>query len=316
MSFLQRYAGAISWFPGHMAKATSELSIRVRDCDVVVEVRDARIPFTSANPLLDALAREKPRLVVFNKADLANEQLQSRIAAATKAAGHESLFTIASKGTNVSKLLAKLDTTLKSALTDRQRSFRSTGAVMLVVGVPNTGKSSIINAIRGATKFTKSKGAKTGAQPGVTRSVSLLQVRDSPPLYLVDSPGVMIPRIDSIESGMKLLVTNAVRDAAAPMSAQADWLHSYFCAVGSDRYVSALGLQQAYPEGDCSALLVDLAHKLRAALPKGGPDVEAAARHFVRAYQDGSMGRYTLDHVPLLSDIQSPRLLADQETGV
>lgn len=300
--FTARFAGAINWFPGHMAKATAELGARVRDADVILEVRDARAPFSTANPLLDALAAGRPRVVVYNKADLANDQLQQRVAAAVEADGHEVVFTSAARGLHVARLLATVDALHAARRSARQAQFSTAGAVMLVVGMPNTGKSTLINALRGAAGFTASRGAKTGALPGVTRSVALMQVRARPPLFLADSPGVMLPRVGDLETGMKLLVTGAVRDAAAPAAAQADWLHSYFAAIGSERYVRALGLARPYAEGECGALLVDLAARLGATAAGGLPDTQAAARHFVRAFQSGACGRYTLDHVPQLPD--------------
>lgn len=314
--FAARYAGAINWFPGHMAKASAELAARVRDCDVIIEVRDARVPFSSANPIIDSLTSSRPRVIVFNKADLANPQLQSRVASIIRDnGGHEAIFTNAVQGAHVGKVLATVDKLQAKHQSATRAQFKTTGAVMLVVGLPNTGKSTLINAIRGASKFTAKKGAKTGAQPGVTRSVSLMQVRASPPLFLADSPGIMIPRIDDLDTGMRLLVTQAVREAAAPLAAQAEWLHSYFCAVGSDRYVSALGLKQRYEAGDGPALLHDLALKLGATKAQGQLDLEAAARYFVKAFQGGDMGRFTLDYVPLASSSASSSASSEIKSG-
>jgi mitochondrial GTPase 1 len=306
-----RYAGAVNWFPGHMAKASAELAARVRDCDVVIEVRDARVPFSSANPLLDSLTAARPRVVVFNKADLANAALQARVAGAVRADAtarggpcHECLFTDASRGVNVGRLLATVDAVQRAAVAGtRAGRFNTTGSVMLVVGLPNTGKSTLINALRGAAGTRAPvRGARTGAEPGVTRSVSLLRVRAQPPLYLADSPGVMLPRVADVETGLKLLVTGAIKESAAPALAQAEWLHAFLVAVGSTRYAAALGLPRLYAADESGDLLRDLAARLGAVKPGGerAPDVDAAARHLVRAYQTGSLGRYTLDHVPQL----------------
>lgn len=311
-----RYAGAVNWFPGHMAKASAELAARVRDCDVVIEVRDARVPFSSANPLLDALAAARPRVVVFNKADLANAALQARVAGAVRAdaaargaaAGRrEVLFTDAARGVNVGRLLATVDAVQRAAVAGTAAGrFTSTGSVMLVVGLPNTGKSTLINALRGAAGTrAPARGARTGAEPGVTRSVSLLRVRQHPPLYLADSPGVMLPRVGDVETGLKLLVTGAIKESAAPALAQAEWLHAFLCAVGSTRYATALGLPRLYGADETGELLTDLAGRLGAVKPgaERAPDVDAASRHLVRAYQSGALGRYTLDHVPQLHEL-------------
>jgi ribosome biogenesis GTPase A len=347
MGFRSRYGATASWFPGHMATAARALASAVRAADVVIEVRDARVPFSSSNPLLDAVgaggfgsggaherARDKPRVVVFNKADLADPQLQRRVAAHEAArsggggGGRASVFCSANRGANVAALLRAVDAVPDVRATSL---FRSAGAVMVVVGVPNAGKSSLINALRGATGCTQSRGASTAPTPGWTRAVSTLRVRRDPPLYLLDSPGVMPPRVPDVETGLKLAVTAAISAAAGPPArVQAEFLLFHFATVGSRRFADTLGLSRAYGAEDVEECLAELAAKLglrrsarggrggggggggggveaaeEAALGDGCGDVhggdfdlDAAARHLVRAFQDGRLGRYTLDYVP------------------
>jgi ribosome biogenesis GTPase A len=335
-----------------MAAAARALAAAVRSADVVIEVRDARVPFSSSNPLLDAVgaggfgsggaherARDKPRVVVFNKADLADAQLQRRVAAHEAArGGHASLFCSADRGANVGALLRAVDAVPGVRATSL---FRRAGAVMVVVGVPNAGKSSLINALRGATGCTQSRGASTAPTPGWTRAVSTLRVRRDPPLYLLDSPGVMPPRVPDVETGLKLAVTAAISAAAGPPArVQAEFLLFHFATVGSRRFVDALGLSRAYAAEEVEDCLAELAARLglrRSArragaagaggdasggrvggggsfrggggsdlgeaagggdLHGGDFDLDAAARHLVRAFQDGRLGRYTLDYVP------------------
>jgi len=290
-----------------MGKATSELAARVRGCDVVLEVRDARVPFSSANPLLDGLCASRPRLVVLNKADLAAEQLAPRVRAELARQGLACHFTTAVRGGNVAALVAALDAVVAGAAAGTARaSFSTTGAVALVVGLPNTGKSTLINAVRAASRDggELKKGARTGAQPGVTRSVSLLCVRAAPPLYLADSPGVMPPRVDSVEAGLKLLLTGAVQVGAGDIlpSSQVQWLLGFWQARRALRFAEALGLArppQDYTPEDAPLMLQELALRLHLRGPQGEPDLEAAARHVIKAFAAGKLGRYTLDDVPL-----------------
>lgn len=297
-TFASRYGATVSWFPGHMAAATRQLADLVLQADVVIEVRDARVPFSSANPLLDNIAsfgigQQKPRVIVFNKADLANDQLQTRISAVEKARGFECVFTSADKGTNIGRILKHVD-----AVQTKASQFKAAGAVMIIAGIPNVGKSTLINAIRGVSNYRESKGAATAPTPGFTRQVTTMRVRKSPPLFLCDSPGIMMPRVNDIETGLKLAVTTAVREASVPWLVQAEYLLYYFATIGNDRFSTTLGLSKAYDETEVEAGMAEYAMKIGARKPGGAPDLETASRHFVRLFQDGKLGRYTLDYVP------------------
>ena len=158
--------------------------------------------------------------------------------------------------------------------------------------------------------------------PGWTRAVRTLRVRRDPPLYLLDSPGVMPPRVPDVETGLKLAVTAAISAAAGPPArVQAEFLLFHFATVGATRFASALGLSRPFGEEDVELCLAELAAKLglrRGAAGAGEDgggrrpgeaggraetfgaeyDLDAAARHLVRAFQEGRLGRYTLDYVP------------------
>jgi ribosome biogenesis GTPase A len=249
------YNGIVNWFPGHMAKATRQIEQRLRDVDFVIEMRDARIPFSSANPTLNSLLGQKPRLVVFNKSDLANPNMQARVRDKIAAEGADTLFTVASKGINVKDVVKWALTVNKQQAANGSDAESQVGKrFMMIVGVPNIGKSSIINAMRhmshsstgtdsnkrgdqfterlsrpqGGKGKAQRKRAKVGSQPGVTRHLNQVQVHTNPPIFLLDTPGVMVPHIGSaeedVECGLKLALTGAVREGAVPADVLVDYL--------------------------------------------------------------------------------------------
>ncbi|CAN0059552.1 unnamed protein product [Ectocarpus fasciculatus] len=195
---------------------------------MVFEVRDARIPFTSANDDLDKIVGpSKARLIVLNKAreraDLSNQALEQRVLQRFKEQGKTAVYACGRTGTNVNKLLA-----WARERGARRGEFSTTGAIAMVVGMPNVGKSSLINLLRGKANRRGGGGggggegegakqvARVGAMPGVTRQVSAFRIASNPPLYLVDTPGVMVPRVESKAAGLFLALTRAVPDSAVP----------------------------------------------------------------------------------------------------
>jgi len=276
-----------------MARASQQIAARVRAADVIIEVRDARIPLSSGNPLLEDMAAGKPRIVVLNKSDLASEHTRMGVQAHFAAAGVPCLFTAATAKPNAAALLRLVD-----RLPSKAHRFREAGVMLLVVGMSNVGKSSVINSLRNAAGGVREgRGAKTGAAPGITRSVAAFCVRRQPPTYVFDTPGVVPPRIASMDEGMKLLLCSVLPEALLPFSVQAHFLLHHWAAAGSVAYVAPLGLDAPYPGDDVTPMLERLATLRHLVLPGGAPDLEAAARLVVRAFQRGALGRHTLDRL-------------------
>lgn len=165
----------VNWFPGHMASATKSIKQKIAQVDLILEVRDARVPYSSCNPLLDKLCTTKKRIIVFNKSDLSNQSMHQKVHHSLQQDNIRTLFTTALMPKHVAKILSTCKQMTSST------KFQTTGGVVLMVlGVPNVGKSSIINALRklsSTPKVAKGKTAATvGSNPGVTRRTDLLKV--------------------------------------------------------------------------------------------------------------------------------------------
>eukprot|EP00160_Parvularia_atlantis_P022171 Unigene98_Nuclearia_a/m.314 Unigene98_Nuclearia_a/g.314 ORF Unigene98_Nuclearia_a/g.314 Unigene98_Nuclearia_a/m.314 type:complete len:345 (+) Unigene98_Nuclearia_a:27-1061(+) len=286
------FAGNVHWFPGHMARGLRLMREALRRVDVVVEVRDARLPLTSVNPHVERLAANHDRIVVYNKADLANSNMQAVIARAFEqhTALPPPLFTNALENRNlheIVRLAHNVGRHKAGPLVYRPE------VTMMVVGIPNVGKSSLINALR-RLGTRKGKAAAVGSLPGVTRTVmGRIKVLDSPPTYMIDTPGVFVPHVPDQTSGLKLGLIAAIKDHLVGELVLADFLLYTLNRIGSTAYLAPCGLRE--PSDDITVVLTALSRRVGAVLRQGEPDLDLAARHFLTSYREGRLGRYTLD---------------------
>ncbi|KAM1948487.1 hypothetical protein ACFX15_008668 [Malus domestica] len=211
--------GAINWFPGHMAAATRTIHDRLKFADFVIEVRDARIPLSSANQDLQPQLRAKRSLIVLNKKDLTNPNIMQKCTRFFESSKQDCLPINAHSRSSVSKLLELVEYKLKEAIS------REPTMLVMVVGVPYVGKSALINNIHriassrfpgqrqstlkndsGCVSFLvqgKMKHATVGPLPGVTQDIAGFKIAHQPSIYVLDTPGVLVPSIPNIETGLK-----------------------------------------------------------------------------------------------------------------
>ncbi len=190
----------VQWFPGHMNKARKELRKALDQVDIVVEVLDARIPYSSQNPLLAALGAAKPRVRVLNKIDLADPAIVALWQTHLEREQHFKTLAISADQARQSTQVRQLCRQLVPS------SKKNRNAVILVAGIPNVGKSTLINTLAGRAI------AATGNEPAVTKAQQRINLGDG--LTLLDSPGVLWPNIENIGSGYRLAVTGAIRETA------------------------------------------------------------------------------------------------------
>lgn len=273
--------GGVQWFPGHMAKARRELEQQLKLVNTVVEVVDARIPRCSRNPHLFPLIGQKTHVIALTKIDLADQAATSRWVRLLNRPSRPALPINASRGTGISRLLLTL------------RRLKSPVRV-LVLGIPNSGKSSLINRARGGA------GARVGGKPGVTRGPQWLRADQD--IHFLDTPGLLWPKIENSLTGLKLAWVGSVGenayDVQAVAGALAVWLWVTHPRVLHSRY--DVRLQEALPE---ASELLDAVGRRRGMLVAGdGIDREQAARALLHDLRAGRLGRLTLD-LPSASDL-------------
>ncbi|KAF9961291.1 Mitochondrial GTPase [Mortierella alpina] len=273
------YDKIINWFPGHMAKGLRLISEKLNSVQVVIE--------------FEPIAQRKDRLIVYNKSDLAHPDTEAAVTKAFKDfKGQDVVFTNANEDLNVKGIIRYLAKKAKVSGTASEKELTTT---VMVVGMPNVGKSSLINSLR-RIGVKKGKAAPTGAIPGITRTVAgTIKVLDSPKVYLIDTPGVMIPHIPDPVSAIKVALTGAISDHLSDEEVIADYLLFQLNQAEDYSYVKLYNV--AEPTDDIKIFLPQVA-KYIGALKKGGEyNLAAAAQFLIKQYRLGKLGKFTLDDI-------------------
>ncbi|MGL4849063.1 MAG: ribosome biogenesis GTPase YlqF [Clostridium sp.] len=196
---------AINWFPGHMKKTQREIKDNLKVVDAVIEIRDARIARSSANPDIDKLVENKPRLILLNKSDLAQKEVTKSWMKALKRDNVMAIEVNCLKGIGTNKIKPALEELLKEKIERMKRKgLKSLTIRVMVVGIPNVGKSTFIN------KLARNSIAKTGDRPGVTKNKQW--IKTSIGIELLDTPGVLWPKFEDDETALNLAFTGAIKD--------------------------------------------------------------------------------------------------------
>jgi ribosome biogenesis GTPase A len=289
-------ANNINWFPGHMRKALNETGERLKLVDIVYETADCRIPFSSRNPELDKVIGDKPRIVVLNKADLADPAKTSRwidflTSKGTPAVALESTH---KKGFDkLNQITMQLMEEKLAKAAEKGRTGRPVRA--MVVGAPNTGKSTLINALAGK------KAAVTGDRPGVTRDFKWIMTGGR--LELMDMPGVLWPRISTKRSAVCLQACGSIKDEVTEVTETAydimKILIELYPKLLEERYGVPLELEETDDDMGYSDPYYDLflaMGKKRGCVMSGGRvDEERFAKTFLTDLREGRIGRITLE---------------------
>ncbi|MDT8901263.1 ribosome biogenesis GTPase YlqF [Anaeroselena agilis] len=280
----------INWFPGHMAKAQRMIREQLKLVDVAIELLDARIPAASANPVIDEVVGDKPRVVVLNKADLAEPEGTERWLAFFRAAGREAIAVESLGGGGTKQLAARVEKAAAPMLAKlAAKGIRPRAVRAMILGIPNVGKSSLINRLLGTATV------RTGDKPGVTRGQQWLKIGRN--LELLDTPGVLWPKLEDQEAAFRLAITGAISDEVFDREKVVAVLLDMLRREYPDRLTARFNLTGPLPE-DGLELLAQVG-KRRGCLRGGGAvDYEKAGRIVLSEFRDGKLGRYTLDYPP------------------
>lgn len=195
----------INWFPGHMAKAKREIIESLKKVDIAFLLFDSRIPYSSLNPMLDEILGNKPRLILLNKANVADKSITKEWMDYYKNKGYIALDIDSISGYNVNKITQYAAKALTELFKKREaKGIKSKEIKAMILGIPNVGKSTLIN------KLAKRKALNVGDKPGVTKAQSMVRVSDD--LILYDTPGVLWPKFEDQEVGIKLAICSSIRD--------------------------------------------------------------------------------------------------------
>lgn len=275
----------INWYPGHMKKTIEDIEKKLKLVDFVIEIIDSRIPFSSRNPLFDDLFKNKKRLLIFNKSDLSNPKLNEEW---MEKITDENNFAISYNAMkpNVNLVVKKSEELMADDIKKYEDKGLNKGPLRaMIVGIPNSGKSTFINSISGT------KSAKTGNRPGVTKTNQWIKIHSK--LHLLDTPGVLWPKFEE-KVGLNLAFTGAIKDEIMDRETLALKL------IGKLKKIAPAALEERYKlsniEDKEAIEIMDEIGKNRGALMRGGLiDYEKVSGIILDEFRKGTLGRITLE---------------------
>ena len=278
----------LQWYPGHMTKAKRQMQEDLKLIDLIIELVDARIPLSSRNPDIDELGKNKARLILLNKSDLADERYNEQWSAYFQKKGFYVVKVNAKSGAGLKSIQGVSQEASKAKIErDRRRGIKNRPIRAMVVGIPNVGKSTFINSYAGKAC------AKTGNKPGVTKGKQWIRLNKT--LELLDTPGILWPKFEDQEVGKRLAFIGSIKDEILNLEELSlellDYIRTNYPGLLNTRY----GIEE---EGTPVSLLEAVADKRKCLIRGQEIDYAKAAGIVMEEFRNGKIGRITLEFPP------------------
>ena len=279
----------LQWYPGHMTKAKRQMQEDLKLIDLIIELVDARIPLSSRNPDIDELGKNKARLILLNKSDLADERYNEQWSAYFQKKGFYVVKVNAKSGAGLKSIQGVIQEACKAKIErDRRRGIKNRPIRAMVVGIPNVGKSTFINSYAGKAC------AKTGNKPGVTKGKQWIRLNKT--LELLDTPGILWPKFEDQEVGKRLAFSGSIKDESLNLEELSlellDYIRTNYPGLLNTRY----GIEE---EGTPVSLLEAVADKRKCLIRGQEIDYAKAAGIVMEEFRNGKIGRITLEFPPV-----------------
>lgn len=279
----------LQWYPGHMTKAKRQMQEDLKLIDLIIELVDARIPLSSRNPDIDELGKNKARLILLNKSDLADERYNEQWSAYFQKKGFYVVKVNAKSGAGLKSIQGVIQEACKAKIErDRKRGIKNRPIRAMVVGIPNVGKSTFINSYAGKAC------AKTGNKPGVTKGKQWIRLNKT--LELLDTPGILWPKFEDQEVGKRLAFIGSIKDEILNLEELSlellDYIRTNYPGLLNTRY----GIEE---EGTPVSLLEAVADKRKCLIRGQEIDYAKAAGIVMEEFRNGKIGRITLEFPPV-----------------
>ena len=276
----------LQWFPGHMAKTRRLIEDNLKMIDVVVEILDSRIPYSGRNPYFNDIIKNKPRLIVMNKSDLSDPELMREWIAWYRAQGITVIPISCTTGQGVNKITAEARALIQDKIDRDKEKGRTRTLKIMMVGIPNVGKSSLINRLAGKAS------AQTGDRPGVTRGKQWIRLKGD--VELLDTPGILAPKFEDQEMAKRLAYTGAIKDEIM----DTELLAYSLCAYLGKHYPELLCARYKLDSVDGLEgyeILEKIGRKRGFVISGGEVDMERAANMILDELRAAKIGKITLE---------------------
>lgn len=274
----------INWFPGHMKKTKEIIIDNLKLVDVVLEIIDSRIPISSRNPMIDEIVADKPRMIIMNKSDLSDPEVNKKWIAKFKEEGIPAILMNSKENVPVDRIYKEAKILLKEKFKkNEEKNIDNPLIRMMIVGVPNSGKSTFIN------KLSKKKGAKVGNRPGITQSKQWVKAGSN--IQLLDTPGILWPKFEE-KIGLHLSFTNAIRDEVLNIEDLTLKFLEEMKEIKPEALVDRYGID---PEAPALEIYEAIAKKRGAIIAGGDFDYTRTANIILNDFRSGKLGKISLE---------------------